>query len=627
MIITPVLDTTNSLGAIMEAVHIFLKSKHIQVPMEWLDACIDWLKEEHQGSTLSADQLKSLVYEQWLAADLTELGSQCLPQQTATSNKFFLSGFYCLQVNNIIDISTSYYTQHSKLKGTDFSNSLISAENPKQYTPQPVHCRMLKMEMTDGTTVVHGIEYKSIPSLNVNINPGFKVLIKGKILCRNGVLMLSNENISVLGGEVDSLIESNAQLLLIPKVMKEVALFAGKDMRKDFVDSDNNNKNISNRKMKELHTSNVQNKKHVYSDSSYDQACIQKKSRLYKDTSEETFDPHYNNMKDNATKMSTNLIDEFADEWDDLDFMQELDENADLNIPKKSNEKPVSQPSEISHFEENWDEDEMEVAMLNDIEFENETKPQNSDIHSSTSMAPSVTHDEISTSRLKAHQKPTSSVTSKYNKQLSTLDINSNKKKSDASQFESYNDSSTSTSNSIEHLMNKWTKLSTQSHIQSNIFPCLSKVDVHKIPFTYLFLLKAYNLQAESIKFYIKGYISTLLSRMTRANGKWQLKCMLNDGTGTLPVELSDELLTEFIGFTVEESVKMNAASASDSSLKQKLHQGLQQCQVKIVNLYNIFEIEMNQNYSHPIVTKIHPITTEILNQLQTHLATALERI
>ncbi|XP_036357999.1 recQ-mediated genome instability protein 1 isoform X3 [Octopus sinensis] len=590
MIITPVLDTTNSLGAIMEAVHIFLKSKHIQVPMEWLDACIDWLKEEHQGSTLSADQLKSLVYEQWLAADLTELGSQCLPQQTATSNKFFLSGFYCLQ-------------------------------------PQPVHCRMLKMEMTDGTTVVHGIEYKSIPSLNVNINPGFKVLIKGKILCRNGVLMLSNENISVLGGEVDSLIESNAQLLLIPKVMKEVALFAGKDMRKDFVDSDNNNKNISNRKMKELHTSNVQNKKHVYSDSSYDQACIQKKSRLYKDTSEETFDPHYNNMKDNATKMSTNLIDEFADEWDDLDFMQELDENADLNIPKKSNEKPVSQPSEISHFEENWDEDEMEVAMLNDIEFENETKPQNSDIHSSTSMAPSVTHDEISTSRLKAHQKPTSSVTSKYNKQLSTLDINSNKKKSDASQFESYNDSSTSTSNSIEHLMNKWTKLSTQSHIQSNIFPCLSKVDVHKIPFTYLFLLKAYNLQAESIKFYIKGYISTLLSRMTRANGKWQLKCMLNDGTGTLPVELSDELLTEFIGFTVEESVKMNAASASDSSLKQKLHQGLQQCQVKIVNLYNIFEIEMNQNYSHPIVTKIHPITTEILNQLQTHLATALERI
>uniref|UniRef100_A0A0L8G1B2 RecQ-mediated genome instability protein 1 n=1 Tax=Octopus bimaculoides TaxID=37653 RepID=A0A0L8G1B2_OCTBM len=171
----------------MEEVHIFLKSKHIQVPMEWLDACIDWLKEEHQGSTLSVDQLKSLVYEQWLAADLTELGSQCLPQQTATSNKFFLSGFYCLQVNNIIDISTSYYTQHSKLKGADFSNSLISAEDPKQYTPQPVHCRMLKMEMTDGTTVVHGIEYKSIPSLNVNINPGFKVGITDFVREREGL--------------------------------------------------------------------------------------------------------------------------------------------------------------------------------------------------------------------------------------------------------------------------------------------------------------------------------------------------------------------------------------------------------------------------------------------------------
>lgn len=160
--------------------------------------------------------------------------------------------------------------------------------------------------------------------------------------------------------------------------------------------------------------------------------------------------------------------------------MQELDENTNFDIPKKSNEKPVSQPSEISHFEENWDEDEMEIAMLNDIEFESEIKAQNSNIHSCsdvpsfTSMAPSVMHDEISTSRLKAHQKPPS-IASKYNKQLSTIDINSKEKKSDASQFDSYNNSSTSTSNSIEHLMNKWTKLNTQSHIQSNIFPCLSK--------------------------------------------------------------------------------------------------------------------------------------------------------
>jgi hypothetical protein len=37
----------------------------------------------------------------------------------------------------------------------------------------------------------------------------FQILIKGKILCRNGMLMLKQENVSVLGGEVDSLMETN----------------------------------------------------------------------------------------------------------------------------------------------------------------------------------------------------------------------------------------------------------------------------------------------------------------------------------------------------------------------------------------------------------------------------------
>ncbi|GAB1600760.1 recQ-mediated genome instability protein 1-like isoform X1 [Argonauta hians] len=612
----------------MEAVRQFLENKHIQVPVEWLEACIDWLKEEHHSSTLDANQIKNLVYEQWLAADLTELGLQYLPQQAANSSKYFLNGLYCLQVNSILDISTSYYTQQTKLKGTDLTNSLVSAENPKQFTPQVPHCRMLKMEMTDGTTVVHGIEYKSIPSINGNMNPGFKVLIKGKILCRNGILFLARENLSVLGGEVDSLMESNALQVLLPKVMKDVATYAGKNMRKDFESAGFNTK--CTEKTVEINEDNLQTKKKRFSDSPYHHDI-----RFLKDRQSQVTKP-CGYEADNSSNMVTNSVDEFEEQWDDLDFVEELEE-LDYSIPKKSNDK-ADQKSEVICIDDDWDEEEMEMALLNEEEFKKDIEQQNSNAFSPNIGPPPLpsVSQEIKNSKPKSYQSPSHSVStpstsvstsSKCNNQF-VHDLTSTTQKTPGDVLLKREDTPPlSTSNSIDCLMNKWTKLCNESCLESNSYSCLSDVGVHSPPFTYLFLLKSFKLETESIKFKVKGYISTLLSRLTRSNGKWQLKCMLNDGSGTLPVELSDHLLTEFIGFTVEESVKMNVSGATKPELKQRLQKGLQQCQVTIVNLYNIFEIEMNQNYPIPVVTKIHPITTDTLGQLQSRLARLFDKV
>ena len=47
----------------------------------------------------------------------------------------------------------------------------------------------------------------------------FKIQIRGEILCRLGVLMLTKNNVHVLGGEVESLLEENSPENLLQRAL------------------------------------------------------------------------------------------------------------------------------------------------------------------------------------------------------------------------------------------------------------------------------------------------------------------------------------------------------------------------------------------------------------------------
>ena len=47
---------------------------------------------------LSSEDVCSAVFEQWLVADLSEIGASCLPPDSITQQKYILSGCYGLQV-------------------------------------------------------------------------------------------------------------------------------------------------------------------------------------------------------------------------------------------------------------------------------------------------------------------------------------------------------------------------------------------------------------------------------------------------------------------------------------------------------------------------------------------------
>jgi len=51
-----------------------------------------------QGSVLSHGDVCSAVFEQWLMADLSEIGASCLPLDVVNQPKYTLTGCYGLQV-------------------------------------------------------------------------------------------------------------------------------------------------------------------------------------------------------------------------------------------------------------------------------------------------------------------------------------------------------------------------------------------------------------------------------------------------------------------------------------------------------------------------------------------------
>lgn len=69
---------------------------------------------------------------------------------------------------------------------------------------------MLKLELTDGLNKITAMEHKPISVISTKLVPGCKILILGPIKVVNRVLFLTPPNIKLLGGELDSLLITNA---------------------------------------------------------------------------------------------------------------------------------------------------------------------------------------------------------------------------------------------------------------------------------------------------------------------------------------------------------------------------------------------------------------------------------
>jgi len=118
--------------------------------------------------------------------------------------------FFYKQLMSILNIGQSAYSQHTKItQGLD-NNSDVSADKKIPSKWEPKGRRMLRLELTDGSQSIQAIEYKAINHLHLDLIPGTKILIKGPVECRRGVILLRPNNVELLGGEVSDLVQKNA---------------------------------------------------------------------------------------------------------------------------------------------------------------------------------------------------------------------------------------------------------------------------------------------------------------------------------------------------------------------------------------------------------------------------------
>lgn len=108
-----------------------------------------------------------------------------LPNDIAKSSKVEIppSGVV-LQVVNVRNVSAPKVNQESKASP-----------------------RLLQIDLSDGQTVCSGLELDHLPAFSINVAPGTKVLLRNTVKVIQGYLSLTPQNISILGGQVQTLYE------------------------------------------------------------------------------------------------------------------------------------------------------------------------------------------------------------------------------------------------------------------------------------------------------------------------------------------------------------------------------------------------------------------------------------
>ncbi|XP_039529672.1 tudor domain-containing protein 3 isoform X1 [Pimephales promelas] len=116
--------------------------------------------------------------------DLRPIGKSFLPADINSGRIEKLEGPCVLQVQKIRNVAAS-----------------------KDHEESQAAPRMLRVQMTDGHTLCTGLEFKHLSKISLNTPPGTKVKLLGVVQVKNGILLLDDSKIAVLGGEVDHMID------------------------------------------------------------------------------------------------------------------------------------------------------------------------------------------------------------------------------------------------------------------------------------------------------------------------------------------------------------------------------------------------------------------------------------
>uniref|UniRef100_A0A9J8CNR3 Tudor domain-containing protein 3 n=1 Tax=Cyprinus carpio carpio TaxID=630221 RepID=A0A9J8CNR3_CYPCA len=140
--------------------------------------------EECKSSSEKEKTSPTDIIQVALNSDLRPIGKSFLPTDINSGRIEKLEGPCVLQVQKIRNVAAS-----------------------KDHEESQAAPRMLRLQMTDGHTACIGLEFKHLSKISLNTPPGTKVKLLGAVQVKNGILLLDDSKIAVLGGEVDHMIE------------------------------------------------------------------------------------------------------------------------------------------------------------------------------------------------------------------------------------------------------------------------------------------------------------------------------------------------------------------------------------------------------------------------------------
>ncbi|XP_043939622.1 recQ-mediated genome instability protein 1 [Protopterus annectens] len=622
--------------------HWLASTRHVKVSSPWLEACVTWIQQENQGTNLTQAEINKQVFEQWLLTDLRDLECPVLPEGVSGALKCELNGIYCLQIDSLVDVSQPAYSQLQKLRGRDNPNEKITATTQASQKPwEAKPTRMLMLQLTDGVQELQGMEYQPVPCLHTELSPGTKVILYGNITCRLGVLLLTSENVKVLGGEVEALVEEYGQ-------EKVLARLIGDSEDVTAVRPNNQNGNMENEtddlgqvfgpSDEELLASLEDDGFRINSlaDSGYltrnstitaDTASL--RSRLDRSQAygslldapeEEVVEVDHPASRGNDAEFEDFPIDDIEDE---MFLEQEIDE---CFVNPKENDNANQENVEQAAYSKCCNEEDMlptPVSKTNQISCENVSQANIAGILQHRNAKPSGVQCNDNGNMLTVVSKPQVAAC------ISQRSLENTNRDSSAG--------STSCSSDIARIRpvvkcqpfeNRLITIGSSRNERAQKSDCHSSASLTALgvkesnkpiaktvfdtdySFTYLSVVLSSPESPRVVK--VKAFIVTLLSNLANSSGMWRIQAKISDGSAYLDVELADEILASLIGFSASE---VNLKRTPD--LRKELVTGLQSCQRELIDMCCVMTIRFNHTKSKAVILALHDMSLENLKYLE----------
>ncbi|NXC03395.1 RMI1 protein, partial [Orthonyx spaldingii] len=624
-----------STSSVAARVETWLSSTwHVKVPLTWLEACINWIQEENSGSNLSQAQINKQVFEQWLLTDLRDLEYPVLPNCILDTPKGELSGFYSIQIDSLVDVSQPAYSQLQKLRGKSTVNEEVTASTQafqKPWEAKPT--RMLMLQLTDGIHQIQGMEYQPVPVLCSNLPPGTKITVQGNIAYRLGVLLLKPENVKLLGGEVDALLEDCCQERVLARLIGEIE-------NPNSAGQAGHEQNIS-RPVDELEQTLGPSDEELL-------ASLDENSEftLNNRTSSES---GYHTRSNNFSAASSSLT----------------AHNGNVLLPKSGSPLPHSD-EQVSPPIEDADGFLNDFPLEDDFFLEEEMQREMEEVlpvvttrntglitdrlpHTSGSSCNSPLNGTGEQDNVNERDKPREATSKEKNVARTVFDEGGNSMNNlllhkglhqtcSSSDFslenppkEEQNDTDLD-ENRCKHQHTSGSRVlndepvfsiqtdpeGVQQKHDSQVFSCQAVeayLDLESPPFTYISLLLAKKPETVTI-LKVKCFIVTLTGNLTKSNGSWGIKAKISDGSAYLEVDFADDILRSLIGFSVPEVNRLK----KDPALRLKLKDGLEKCQKQLIDLCCLMTIEFNPFQSKATVLILQDADARHLEQLKKRL-------